>query len=119
MCVSALPDKPKRAKEAQDLCVDIIIVHTGLDERIWFRGWVRWMTAASPRRGEQPWAGIGDWSIDQALKPSKWERRLLSSERRCHKWTEYKPAVQILNHYQENVDRIRHQNNQKGKLCEH
>jgi 3-hexulose-6-phosphate synthase len=34
MCdVMLCPDKPKRAREAQDLGVDYIIVHTGFDER--------------------------------------------------------------------------------------
>ncbi|RME51866.1 MAG: D-arabino 3-hexulose 6-phosphate aldehyde lyase [Caldilineae bacterium] len=34
MCdVMLCPDKPKRAREAQDMGVDVIIVHTGFDER--------------------------------------------------------------------------------------
>lgn len=39
MCdVMLCPDKPKRAREAQEMGVDIIIVHTGFDERNMIHG---------------------------------------------------------------------------------
>ncbi len=70
MCdVMLCPDKPKRAKEAQDLGVDIIIVHTGFDERNMIPG-------LSPLDDLQPVLdavsipvqAVGGLSIDQAIK---------------------------------------------------
>lgn len=70
MCdVMLCPDKPKRAKEAQDLGVDIIIVHTGFDERNMIPG-------LSPLDDLQPVLdavsipvqAVGGLLIDQAIK---------------------------------------------------
>ena len=70
MCdVMLCPDKPKRAREAQDLGVDIIIVHTGFDERNMIPG-------LSPLDDLQPVLeavtipvqAVGGLSIDQAIE---------------------------------------------------
>lgn len=70
MCdVMLCPDKPKRAREAQDLGVDIIIVHTGFDERNMTPG-------LSPLDDLQPVLkavtipvqAVGGLSIDQAIE---------------------------------------------------
>ena len=70
MCdVMLCPDKPGRAKEAQDLGVDYIIVHTGFDERNMIPG-------LSPLDDLQsvldavdiPVQAVGGLSIEQALQ---------------------------------------------------
>ena len=70
MCdVMLCPDKPGRAKEAQDLGVDYIIVHTGFDERNMIPG-------LSPLDDLQPVLdavdipvqAVGGLSIEQALQ---------------------------------------------------
>ena len=70
MCdVMLCPDKPGRAKEAQDLGVDYIIVHTGFDERNMIPG-------LSPMDDLQPVLdavdipvqAVGGLSIEQALQ---------------------------------------------------
>lgn len=66
--VMLCPDKPKRAKEAQDLGVDYIIVHTGFDERNMIPG-------LSPLDDLEdilaavdiPVQAVGGLSIDQAI----------------------------------------------------
>lgn len=73
MCdVMLCPDKPKRAKEAEALGVDLIIVHTGFDERNMIKG-------LSPLDDLQPVLdavtipvqAVGGLSIDQAIETAK------------------------------------------------
>lgn len=67
--VMLCPDKPKRAKEAQDMGVDYIIVHTGFDERNMIHG-------LSPLDDlpavlevvDIPVQAVGGLSIDQAIQ---------------------------------------------------
>lgn len=62
-------DKPKRAKEAQDLGVDYIIVHTGFDERNMIQG----LSPLDDLPGvleavDIPVQAVGGLSIDQAIQ---------------------------------------------------
>ena len=70
MCdVMLCPDKPKRAREAQDMGVDYIIVHTGFDERNMIHG-------LSPLDDLQsvldavtiPVQAVGGLSVEQAIQ---------------------------------------------------
>lgn len=70
MCdVMLCPDKPKRAKEAQDLGVDYIIVHTGFDERNLVAG----LSPLDDLPGvlaavDIPIQAVGGLSIEQAIQ---------------------------------------------------
>ncbi len=73
MCdIMLCPDKVKRAKEAEKLGVDMIIVHTGFDERNMIKG-------LSPLDDLQsildavtiPVQAVGGLSIDQAIKTAE------------------------------------------------
>ena len=67
--VMLCPDKPKRAKEAQDMGVDYIIVHTGFDERNMIHG----LSPLDDLPGvlaavDIPVQAVGGLSIDQAIQ---------------------------------------------------
>ena len=67
--VMLCPDKPKRAKEAQDMGVDYIIVHTGFDERNMIYG----LSPLDDLPGvleavDIPVQAVGGLSIDQAIQ---------------------------------------------------
>ncbi len=67
--VMLCPDKSKRAKEAQDLGVDYIIVHTGFDERNMIGG----LSPLNDLPGvleavDIPVQAVGGLSIDQAIQ---------------------------------------------------
>ena len=70
MCdVMLCPDKPKRAREAQELGVDYIIVHTGFDERNLING----LSPLNDLPGvlaavDIPVQAVGGLSIDQAIQ---------------------------------------------------
>jgi len=70
MCdVMLCPDKPKRAREAQELGVDYIIVHTGFDERNMING----LSPLNDLPGvlaavDIPVQAVGGLSIDQAIQ---------------------------------------------------
>ena len=70
MCdVMLCPDKPGRAKDAQDMGVDYIIVHTGFDERNMIPG-------SQPARrsagcaGSGGYSGAGSWRLECATGDS-------------------------------------------------
>lgn len=70
MCdVMLCPDKPRRAREAQDMGVDYIIVHTGFDERNMIRG----LSPLDDLPGvlaavNIPVQAVGGLSIEQAIE---------------------------------------------------
>ena len=70
MCdVMLCPDKPGRAKEAQDLGVDYIIVHTGFDERNMIPGLSPLDDLQPVLHAEDiPVQAVGGLSIEQALQ---------------------------------------------------
>lgn len=70
MCdVMLCPDKPKRAREAQDMGVDYIIVHTGFDERNMIPGLSPLDDLPSILEAvDIPVQAVGGLSVDQAIQ---------------------------------------------------
>ncbi len=70
MCdVMLCPDKPKRAREAQDMGVDYIIVHTGFDERNMIHG-LSPLDDLGPvlEAVDIPVQAVGGLSVEQAIQ---------------------------------------------------
>jgi len=70
MCdVMLCPDKPKRAREAQNMGVDYIIVHTGFDERNMIQGLSPLDDLPSVLKVvDIPVQAVGGLSVDQAIQ---------------------------------------------------
>jgi 3-hexulose-6-phosphate synthase len=70
MCdVMLCPDKPKRAREAQEMGVDYIIVHTGFDERNMIKGLSPLDDLPSVLAAvDIPVQAVGGLSVDQAIQ---------------------------------------------------
>lgn len=70
MCdVMLCPDKPKRAREAQEMGVDYIIVHTGFDERNMIKGLSPLADLPSVLAAvDIPVQAVGGLSVDQAIQ---------------------------------------------------
>ena len=70
MCdVMLCPDKPKRAREAQEMGVDYIIVHTGFDERNMIKGLSPLDDLPSVLAAVAiPVQAVGGLSVDQAIQ---------------------------------------------------
>jgi 3-hexulose-6-phosphate synthase len=70
MCdVMLCPDKPKRAREAQEMGVDYIIVHTGFDERNMIKGLSPLDDLPSVLATvDIPVQAVGGLSVDQAIQ---------------------------------------------------
>jgi 3-hexulose-6-phosphate synthase len=67
--VMLCPDKPKRAREAQDLGVDYIIVHTGFDERNMVHGLSPLDDLPAVLKAVTiPVQAVGGLSVEQALQ---------------------------------------------------